>query len=121
MGITGKYSFPGIQKAGASLIRGLLASTTWGLWLIKSPLSGAVDAFDNMLVNYLANKGLVIFNLVGILVDGKIDQDALDKAIDDGFDKLKIGRDKITSAQGKAIDDAVIEAARKDIDFGAAP
>jgi hypothetical protein len=114
MPLSGKYSFPGIQKAGAAGLKLALASTTWGAWIVKwLPLDPILEFFSN----WLANKGLIVMNLGAILINGELDQAAFDKAIQDGLDKVELGRGQITPEQGKAIDDAVIAAANKYISF----
>lgn len=125
MGITGKYDFPGIQKAGVAAIKAALATTAWGLALIASPVfrffEPVEDAVVGQIINWLANKGLIVLNLGAIIVNGEVDQVLFDKALDDGLKLVEKGRDKISAKQGKAIDDEVIKAARRFIDFGAAP
>lgn len=96
---------------GASLIKGLLASTGWGAWLIKSPLSGAVDKFDELLVNYLTNKGLIVINIGAIYVNGEWDQSSFDKAMDEGIAKAKVPG--LNDAQKKVIDDEVLKSFRR--------
>lgn len=122
MGITGKYSFPGIQKAGRLAIEAALASTTWGASLLAngifklfSPLEGVL--LDAM-INWLANKGLIVLNLGAIVIEGNFDQAAFDDAMQAGLDRVKQGN--LTPAQGKAIDDAVRKAFDLDVNLGAA-
>lgn len=119
MGITGRYDFSGIQKAVGIAIDALLSATSWGVWLVASPFAPVVTIIRNMIVNWLANQGLIILNLGAIQTDGVIDQTKLDSALDDAFNKLKVGRDKITPAQGEAIDDEVRDAFDQDADVGA--
>lgn len=124
MGITGKYNFPGIQKAGVAAIKAALATTGWGIALLANPFFRFFQPVEDMVVdwaiNFLANQGLIVLNLGAIYVNGEIDQTLFDKALDDGLKRIEIGRDKLTAEQGKAIDDDVIKAARRFIDFGAA-
>lgn len=117
MGLTGKYDFPGMKKAGAVGLKAVLASFTWGAWLIKSPFSAMLDWVDELLVNYLANKGLIVLNLGADWANGEIDENNFTKAFADGLKQVLLGRDKLTPEQGKAIDDAVIKAADKFIPF----
>lgn len=117
MGITGKYNFPGIQRAGAATIRAALASTGWGAALLGSPFAGIPNFFINFFINWAANQGLIILNIAADWGNGEIDQAALDQALDKGLAAVELGRGNITPAQGKAIDDAVILAARKFITF----
>lgn len=119
MGITGRYNFPGIQKAAAAGLNLLLAATTWGAWLIASPFMPAVTIAEGWVVNWLANHGLIILNVGVNIIDGVLDQAAMDKALDAGIKRVMQGRDKITPAEGKSIDDKVREAFDKDIDLGA--
>lgn len=121
MGLTGRYNFPGMQKAANFAINTALATTTWGAAILASPFKPAFTAFLNLLDNWLINHGLIIINLEMNIVDGKIDQKRFDASMDRGLEKLKLGRDKITAAQGKAIDDEVVAAFDEDADLGAAP
>lgn len=125
MGLTGKYDFLGIKKAGAAAIKAALASTSWGASFVASIwfklLAPAEDMVLEMVVNWMANNGLVILNLGANWANGEFDQAAFDRSIEEGLGKIKLGRDKLTPEQGKAIDDSVIRAADKFIDFGAQP
>lgn len=102
------------------LIDAILAGTTWGAWLLASPFKPFVGIVRDWLVNYLANNGLIVINIGVNIVDGVVDQKALDKALDDGIRRVTQGRDKLTAAQGKAIDDDVRKAFDKDADLNAA-
>lgn len=117
MPLSGKYDFPGIKKMGATALRVALSSFPATAWYFKVPGSQLVAEF---IVNWLANKGLLILNLGAIIIDSEIDQHALDKAMDDALRKIteQGGRDKLTPEQKKAIDDEVIKAARKFIVIG---
>lgn len=107
MGITGRYDFQGIQKQMGRLIDGLLASTGWGAAILASPFKPVVDYAESLLVNYLANEGLIILNVGVNIVDGVMDQAAMDRALDEGIRKVTQGRDKLTPKEGKIIDDKV--------------
>lgn len=117
MGLTGKYNFTGIQKMGIASFRIALSISPYTSWFTKVPGS---DYALSLIVNWLANKGLLVLNIGAIEVSGEIDQHALDKAMDDALRKITEhgGRDKLTPAQKKAIDDEVIKAARKFIVIG---
>jgi hypothetical protein len=119
MGITGRYDFKGIQKALGALIDALVAGTSWGAWLLASPFAPVIRIVRDLLINFLANRGLIVLNVGAIMVDGAVDQSKLDTAMTDALNKMKIGRDKITPAQGKKIDDQVREAFDRDADVGA--
>ncbi len=121
MGITGRYNFPGMQKAANFAINTALAATSWGAWILASPFKPAFTVVLNLIDNWLINHGLIIVNLEMNIVDGKLDQKKFDASMDKAFEKLKMGRDKITAAQGKAIDDEVVQAFDDDADLGAAP
>lgn len=110
MGITGRYNFPGIQKAAGLLIDGLIAGTGWGAWLLASPFKPVVAYLRDLLVNYLENRGIIILNIGINIIDGVIDQKKMDAALDEGIRRVMQGRDKITPAEGKAIDDKVRKA-----------
>ncbi len=106
----GKYDFPGIRKAGAVALRVVLASTSWGAWLIASPFKRLIDLASEWAVEWLTNRGLIIINLGAIYVNGEFDQAKFDKAIEDGIAKAKVPG--LSEAQKKAIDDEVIKAMR---------
>lgn len=116
MGITGKYDFKGIQKAGRLGIRALLSSTTWGASLLASPFNKPLNVVIDWLVNYLANRGLVILNLGAIYVNGELDQKAFDKALDDGLKKVN-NSPNLSQEQRDAIDEEVRNAARRFFKF----
>lgn len=119
MGVTGRYDFPGIQKAMGALINGLLAATTWGASLLAGPFGPVIVILEGWIDNWLANKGLIILNVGVNIVDGQLNQDAMDKALDAGIQKIMQGRNLLTPAQGKAIDDAVEKAFDTDADLDA--
>lgn len=121
MGLTGRYNFPGIQKAMGAVIDAALLGTSWGVWLLTSPFKPAIKFAEDWIVNWLANKGLIFLNVGVHIVDGVVDQKGLDNAIDEGLKRVMQGRDKITPAEGKAIDDKVREAFDKDADVDAVP
>lgn len=112
MGLTGKYDFKGIKKFGAKGILLALdglpyvgAALRWGL---RKPAEILVEG----LVNWLANQGLIVLNVGAIAVKGEWDQKAFDSALEKGLAEAELNKGKLTPAQAKAIDDAVIEAAR---------
>lgn len=107
----GKYDFPGIRKAGATAIKSLLSSYQWGAWILQTPFKAAIDFVLEWVTEWLANKGLILFNVGAFYVAGKFDQDAFDDAMDDGLKKARV--EGISDKQKKAIDDAVINAFRK--------
>lgn len=119
MGITGRYDFTGIQKAVSVGINAFLATTSWGVWLLASPFKIVLTTAENLAVNWLTNRGLIILNIGAIAIDGKVDQAKLDSALNDAFTKLQIGRANITPAQGAAIDQEVSNAFDQDADVGA--
>lgn len=110
---TGKYDFPGIKKAGAKGLSMLLATFSWGAWILKWGFGPLVDLLLMSLANYLANQGLVILNIGAIYVEGKFDQKAFDTAMNEGIKAVEEARGKLTPEQIKAIDDDVIKAADK--------
>lgn len=125
MGITGKYSFTGIQAAALAAIKAAIATTTWGASLLASGVFKfflpVIDAIAKWGINWLANRGLIVINVGADFFNGEFDQARFDKAIDDGLTRVMQGRDKITPADGKKIDDDVIAATDKFVDFGADP
>lgn len=118
MALTGKYDFKGIKALGAAALRGALASSPYSAWALK--FGGLTDLALEALANWLANKGLMILNLGAIQIAGEIDQAGFDKAMDKAIEEIKLkgGRERLTAAQKKAIDDEVIKAARKFIVIG---
>lgn len=115
MGATGKYDFPGIKAWGAKGLEALISTTTWGAALLtKVPLVGMIiDGAFELLVNFLANKGLVILNIGAIIIDGNFDQKSFDQAMDAAIKASGTHPDDLTDQQKKAIDDTVIKALRK--------
>lgn len=111
MAIKGKYDFPGFKKAGSAALAAVLASTTWGAWLIKSPFKFVFDFASGFLSEWLANKGLLIINIGAIYVEGEIDQSKFDSAFDKALEQIKVPG--LSDAQKKGIDDEVIKAFRK--------
>lgn len=118
MGLSGKYNFKGIKKLNAAALRAAIGSSPATAWLLKFGSVG--NLFLEFVGNWAANTGLVLFNTGAILVEGELDQKAFDKAMNEAIDEITIkgGRDKLTAAQKKAIDDEVIKAARKFIVIG---
>lgn len=118
MPITGKYDFKGFQKAGVSGLRLALGASPKTAWLLKfSALTNFVAAFFS---NWLANNGLLILNVGTDIIEGHLDQVALDKAMDKALSEItnKGGRDKLSPEQKRKIDDEVIKAARKFLIIG---
>ncbi len=112
MPASGKYDFQGIQKMGLVGLTIALSNSPYTAWITKFPLSNLILQF---LINWAVNNGLVLLNLGAIYVEGEIDQHAMDSAMTKAMDQISIkqGRDKLTDAEKKAIDDQVIKAARK--------
>lgn len=110
MAISGKYDFKGIKKHGASSLKLALASNPSTIWMTKVPFIGTLFEFG---VNWLANNGLIFMNVGAIVINGKLDQNALDKAIDEGLKKIGT----LTPEQMKEIDDKVIEAANRALPY----
>jgi hypothetical protein len=108
---TGKYDFPGIRKAAAAGVNLLLAGTSWGAWLIASPFKGVIQYLLEWVLEYFANKGLVLINIGAFYVEGKFEQSAFDTAMNDGLEKAKVPG--LSDAKKKAIDDEVKKAFRK--------
>lgn len=119
MGVTGRYDFKGIQKLVSVGINAFLATTAWGAWLLASPFRVVLQAAEDAAVNFLTNRGLIILNIGAIVIDGVVDQTALDGALSVALQKLQQGRDKITPAAGKALDDAVRKAFDEAASLGA--
>lgn len=107
---TGKYDFPGLRRAGSLALKALVAGTSWGGSLLSGPFSSTINLLFEWLAEWLMNRGLILINLGAIYVEGKFDQAAFDKAMDEGLSKAKIPG--LTPAQKKAIDDEIIKAFR---------
>lgn len=118
MSLSGKYNFSGIKKLGAAGLRLALASSPKSAWLLK--FGSLTDLVLEFFMNWLANKGLVILNLGAIYVSGEMNQRDLDSAMDRAISEIKYagGIDSLTEAEKRAIDEAVIKAARKFIVIG---
>ena len=119
MGLSGKYDFQGIKKQGAAGLRLAFSSSPYTAWLVKFP--ALTDFVLEFVANWLANKGLILMNLGAFYVGGKLDQNALDSAIDAGIKRVESADGKLTPAQIKEIDDAVIKAADKALPYGKPP
>lgn len=107
MGLTGKYDFDGIQNTGA---RGLKTLFPW-----------VPNFILELAVNWLANKGLVLLNVMAAVVDGKIDIARLDRAIDDGIRRVEKSHGNLTKSEIEDIDNAVIQAADQALPYGRPP
>ena len=112
MGLSGKYDFKGIKKAGAAGLRAALSSSPITSWIVAFP--SLTNFALEFITNFLANNGLVLLNIGANYVEGELDQKRLDDALTTAMENItqKGGRDKLTAAQKKAIDDEVIKAAR---------
>jgi len=120
MGLTGKYDFKGIKKYGALGLETALSTTSWGAVVLKIPVIGTLlKGGMELFVNWLANEGLMVLNIAAISVNGEIDQKNFDAHMDDALNKVSLGAGKLTPAQQKEIDDAVIVAFRKFAKFTA--
>lgn len=64
----------------------------------------AVRMLEGLLINYLTNRGLIVIDVAAVLINGKIDEARLTSALNSAFEKLKVGHDKITPAEGAKID-----------------
>lgn len=113
MPTSGKYDFPGIKKAGAFALKAALASQSWYLFIVKWKLAPICDYLIEYAVNWAANKGLIVLNLGAIYIGGSIDQHAFDKALDEALHQVELSKGKLTDAEKKKIDDAVIAAFRR--------
>lgn len=116
MGLTGKYDFKGIQKAGRLGIKAFIASTGWGAKLIASPFVKVLDLLIEWVTNWLANRGLIILNLGSIYISGEFNQSAFDKALDEGLKKVE-SNPGLSEKQKEIIDNEVKKAARKFFKF----
>ena len=113
MGLSGKYDFKGIKKYGAKGLFLALSSTSFGGFLAKWGLGGALEIALEWLANWLANKGLLVLNIGAIVVEGEFDQKAFDREMDEALKKVEMAGGKLTPEQMRAIDNEVIEAFRK--------
>ena len=106
-----KYDFKGIKKMGARALLLGLSSTPWGQWLLARGFEGPIINALEVLMNWMANRGLMVLNIGAIFVEGEFDQKAFDKAMNDALEKIKTGN--LTPEEQKAIDDEVIKAFRR--------
>lgn len=118
MGLSGKYDFRGIKKQGAAGLRLALASSPYTAWALKG--GALTDLFLELLANWLANSGLIVLNVGAAYVSGELDQHGFDEAMEKALEEISVkgGREKLTAAEKKAIDDAIIKAARKLVVIG---
>lgn len=107
----GKYDFPGIKKAGTAAVEAALSATGWGASIISSPFKPIVKMLIGYVIEWAANKGLVIINLAAIYVNGEIDQSRFDKAFDEALEAVKVPG--LTEKQKEQIDNEVRDAFRK--------
>lgn len=113
MGLTGKYKFEGIQKVGTTSINAAFAGSP----LLKVPF---VNTLIELLINLLANKGLVVANLAVYKFGGANEADSLERALGAGIAESESGK-VLTPEEIKRIDDEVIKAARKALPYGKSP
>lgn len=118
MALTGKYDFRGWKRGGAAVMRAALLSSPSTAWLLK--LGAVLDIILEFIVNWLANRGLVLMNVGADFVTGEFDLKAFDSELDRAIAEIEKmgGRDRLTPAEKKAIDDQVIKAARRLIVIG---
>lgn len=118
MSLSGKYNFSGIKKLGSAALRAAFATSPYTAWLLK--FGSITDLALEFVMNWLANKGLIVLNLGAIYVSGEMDQKSLDSAMDQAIKEITNlgGVEKLTPEQKRAIDERVILAARKFIVIG---
>ena len=109
-----KYDFKGIKAQGANGLKLALASNPNTAWMLKVPF---ITNLLEMGVNWAANNGLILLNIGAIYVNGEIDQNLLDRSIEDGLKKVEQSGGTLTPEQIKEIDDAVIEAANRALPY----
>lgn len=119
MPISGKYDFKGIKKMGRLGLKSALSSNPSTAWILKG--GAFTDAVLDFVSNWLANNGLILLNGAAYYVGGKLDQAALDKAIDNGLAAIEIKGRTLTPQEIKDIDDAVIKAADNALPYGRKP
>ena len=85
---SGKYDFVGIKKTGASLVRSALASNPKTVWLLK--FDKALDMIIEFVLNWMANHGLLVFNVGFEVVDGMVDQKKLDAQLRIAYEEIRI-------------------------------
>lgn len=106
----GKYDFPGIKKAGIAAASVILASTGWGAKILASPFKNLFEYLIGYVVEWAANKGLVIINISAIYINGEIDQKRFDDAFDKALETVKIPG--LTDVEKEKIDNEIIKAFR---------
>lgn len=112
MPLGSKYDFVGLKKYGALALATALSSTPWGSWVVTTwGVRHIFDLLAEWAVNWAVNNGLMVINIAAINVEGKWDQAAFDRAMDDALGQVERGG--LTPAQIKEIDEKVIQAFRK--------
>ncbi len=108
-----KYDFKGIKQYGAKGMILALESTGVGKVMLDWGFRGIIEILFEWLVNWLANKGLIILNVIAISVEGHFDQQAFDREMEEALKKIQTSGGKLTPEQMKEIDAEVIRAFRK--------
>lgn len=99
-----KYNFKGIKKHNANGLKLALSAIPGLGWL------GQMPVFSKLLLewigNNMANKGLILMNIGYIEVDGHVDQNRFDNAVDTAINKIRElgGVENLTPEQAEAID-----------------
>lgn len=112
---TGKFDLPGIRDKGAQAIKAALLKTGFGVAVYGGPFAKLFNFAVEQIIEYLANRGIVILNLGVIKIDEKVDPALLMKALEEGL--LKAEKPGLTEAEGKALDEQVKKAFRRAVRY----
>lgn len=111
----GKYDLPGIKRKGAAAIRAALLQFGFFAKVFSGPFGKTAGVVLEFVMEYLANRGIVILNLGVIKIDEKIDPMLLMRALEAGL--LAADKPGLTEAEGKALDDQVKKAFRRAVRY----
>lgn len=108
-----KYDFVGIKKRGALAVFVALASSPIA-WITQGIQGRLFLKVLEYVLNILANKGLIVLNVLHEEAASYWDQIAFERAYDEAIKKVRESKGRLTPEQVKEIDNEVI---RKFDDF----
>lgn len=112
-----KYDFEGIARAGALLQFTALAAS--GAAPLTNGILGKFTFFLLVQLNkFLASNGLILLNIGVENVSTIIRKENFDSTLEAAFDAVHGNPDRLTAEEKKEIDDKVISAFDKFVDFG---
>ncbi len=111
------YDYSGIGRAEALLIFSAIASTSW-VFITNGALGKFTFWVLEQACTWLANKEMLILNVVVTDIQTILQRGDFDASFDDAFKAIHGNPDKLTPEQKAAIDKPVIDAFRKFAVFG---